>query len=64
MPAAKVGREWRFRRADLDEWLSEGGTLREQLEDEGLLMAMDEAKADPANQERIPLEVFLRERGL
>lgn len=29
LPAAKLGREWRFRRADLDAWLIEGGdTLR------------------------------------
>jgi excisionase family DNA binding protein len=28
LPAAKVGREWRFRKPDLDAWLSNGGTLR------------------------------------
>ena len=27
VPAAKVGRAWRFRKADLDEWLAKGGTL-------------------------------------
>lgn len=29
LPAAKVGREWRFRKPDLDAWLSNGGTLRQ-----------------------------------
>lgn len=28
IPAAKIGREWRFRKTDLDSWLSNGGTLR------------------------------------
>ena len=45
LPASKIGRAWRFRREDLDAWLANGGTLRERLEDEGLLMAMAEAKA-------------------
>ena len=27
IPAAKIGREWRFRKSDLDAWLSGGGTL-------------------------------------
>jgi len=64
IPAAKAGRAWRFLRADLDRWIHEGGDLRQRLEDEGLLMAMDEAKADPANRTWRPLEEVLRERGL
>ena len=28
LPAAKIGREWRFRKPDLDAWLSNGGTLQ------------------------------------
>ena len=64
VPAAKTGRKWIFRKVDLDEWLAEGGALREQLEDEGLLMAMDEAKRDPANGVSMSLEQFRRERGL
>jgi excisionase family DNA binding protein len=64
VPGAKTGRKWVFRRADLDNWLSAGAALREQLEDEGLLMAMEEAKADPRNHQGVPLEQFLRERGL
>ena len=30
LPAAKVGRVWRFRKLELDEWLARGGTLQEQ----------------------------------
>lgn len=30
LPAAKLGRRWRFRKADLDEWLSRGGTLQRE----------------------------------
>ena len=62
--AAKIGHLWRFFRTDLDAWLSEGSRLRQRLEDEGLLMAMDEAKADPANRTSRPLEEVLKERGL
>jgi excisionase family DNA binding protein len=48
LPAAKIGRAWRFRRTDLDRWLAEGGTRREELEDEGLLLEIEERKADLA----------------
>ena len=48
LPASKIGRAWRFRRADLDQWLAEGGTRREELEDEGLLLEIQERKADVA----------------
>jgi excisionase family DNA binding protein len=30
LPAAKVGRGWRFRKVDLDLWLSNGGTLQSE----------------------------------
>jgi excisionase family DNA binding protein len=54
LPASKIGRQWRFRRRDLDEWLAAGGTLREAIEDRGLLEAMEEAKADvAAGRERL-----------
>jgi len=48
VPASKIGRAWRFRRADLDQWLAEGGTRRQELEDEGLLMMIEERKAEVA----------------
>ena len=28
VPAAKLGRRWRFRKVDLDDWLARGGTLQ------------------------------------
>ena len=64
IPAAKIGREWRFRRADLDAWLAGGGTLREQMEDEGIAIIVAERKSDPANWVFRPVEEVLRERGL
>lgn len=42
LPAAKLGREWRFRRTDLDAWLAAGGDRYDALVDEG--MAMELAK--------------------
>lgn len=30
LPAAKIGRGWRFRKVDLDDWLSRGGTLQQE----------------------------------
>jgi PTS system nitrogen regulatory IIA component len=26
LPAAKIGRQWRLRKVDLDDWISRGGT--------------------------------------
>ena len=64
LPAAKLGREWRFRKADLDAWLSAGGTARKRLEDQGIAIVMAERMADPANRKLRDLEDVLRERGL
>jgi len=37
IPAAKTGRQWRFRKPLIDAWLTEGGTLRagSQAQDKG-----------------------------
>jgi len=66
LPASKIGRQWRFRRQDLDAWLVEGGTRREAFEDEGLLMAMEEAKAEVAagRSRLIPLAEAKKRLGL
>ena len=64
LPAAKLGREWRFRRTELETWLAEGGERYEALVDEGLALAMDEAAEDPANKERIPWEQVKAKHGL
>jgi excisionase family DNA binding protein len=55
IPAAKLGREWRFRRADLDRWLRRGGERYEALVDEGLADEMLERMREDTG-ERIPLE--------
>lgn len=36
LPAAKLGRNWRFRKADIDDWLEAGGSAYEKQVDEGL----------------------------
>jgi len=66
LPASKIGRTWRFRRADLDAWLAEGGTLRQTLEDEGLLSAMEEAKREVAEgrEKLVPWEEAKAALGL
>ncbi len=48
LPGAKLGRNWRFRKADIDDWLETGGTAYEKQVDEGLFLAMEEAKANVA----------------
>ena len=64
IPAAKAGRQWRFRKAELDEWLARGGERYEELVDEGIAIVMAERKADPANHQRIPWEQVKAEFGL
>jgi excisionase family DNA binding protein len=66
LPASKIGRAWRFRRADLDAWLAEGGTLRQTVEDEGLLAAMDEAKREVAEgrEKLVPWDEAKKALGL
>lgn len=64
VPAAKVGRQWRFRKADLDRWLALGGDLQEELVDEGMAILRAERMSDAASPETRPLEEVLKERGL
>lgn len=64
IPAAKLGREWRFRRADLDAWLAAGGDRYEELVNEGMDLELAERMADPANEERIPWEQVKAKLGL
>ena len=30
IPGAKVGRQWRFRKVDLDDWISQGGSRQNE----------------------------------
>ena len=45
IPAAKLGREWRFREADLDAWLAAGGDRYEARVEEELALELAERKA-------------------
>ena len=58
LPAAKLGREWRFRRADLDKWLRRGGDRYEKLVEK----AMDDElrrRIQEDTGERIPVEEIM-----
>ena len=61
IPGIKVGRQWRFDTAALEDWMAAGGTGYEQLVDEGLALSVAERMADPANSDTRPLEEVLRE---
>ena len=56
LPAARIGREWRFSRRQLLEWIEAGGDRYEDLVEGGLAVAAEEAMADPDNQQGIPWE--------
>jgi excisionase family DNA binding protein len=45
VPAMKLGREWRFTRSELDEWLTTGAAEYEALVDEGMAAVMNERMA-------------------
>ena len=62
VPAAKLGREWRFRRADLDAWLAAGGNRYEALVEEGMDLEWAERRRTD-NGVRIPLSEALARRG-
>lgn len=48
IPAARIGRRWKFSKRQLLEWLEEGGERYEALVDQGLLEATEETMADVA----------------
>jgi excisionase family DNA binding protein len=45
LPAAKVGRSWRFRREDVDDWFATGGSEGERVVTEGLAAVTRERMA-------------------
>jgi len=45
VPAMKLGREWRFNKADLDKWLTTGAAEYEALVDRGMAAVMNERMA-------------------
>jgi excisionase family DNA binding protein len=62
LPAAKLGREWRFRRADLDRWLRRGGDRYEKQVEEGMALEMRERMAEDDGK-RTTLDELLAEYG-
>ncbi len=62
IPAGKVGAQWRFDPDVLREWIRAGGSAYERQVDEGLALAVADAKADvAAGRERlVPLDAVLR----
>ena len=62
IPAAKIGRAWRFRKADLDAWLALGGDRYEELVDQGLVEATRKAMAEGGDP--IPWEQVKERLGL
>jgi excisionase family DNA binding protein len=65
MPAARIGRSWRFLKCEVDRWLARGADLDEDLVDEGLGYAALEALKDPRNQgKRVPIAEVKARLGL
>jgi excisionase family DNA binding protein len=62
IPAAKAGRHWRFRKPDLDEWLSRGGSLSERVVDRYLVELAKRRMAE--SEEMIPREQVRTDRDL
>jgi len=54
MPTAKIGREWRFSRRQLLEWIEEGGPIPESLVDEGLVTVAEHRTADADRSRIVP----------
>lgn len=53
IPAAKVGREWRFSRAQVLAWVERGGDMPQELEDWALTELVKERRARDADH-RVP----------
>ncbi len=64
MPAAKVGRGWRFSQRQLMSWIERGGVLYEEVVDQSLAEEADRRLNDPDNQERMPLAAVKARLGL
>jgi excisionase family DNA binding protein len=56
LPASKVGRNWRFRKADLDDWLATGGSESEDLVTEGLAAVTRERMATAREEDLVDWE--------
>jgi excisionase family DNA binding protein len=56
LPAAKLGRNWRFRKADIDDWLETGGSAYEKQVDEGLAAVTRERMQTAREEELVDWE--------
>jgi excisionase family DNA binding protein len=64
IPAAKVGREWRFSHRQLLAWIEAGGYLSEELVERGIEAVVADRLAQDADQPSIPWEQIEAELGL
>ena len=64
MPAAKIGREWRFSQRQLLAWIEIGGTPFEEIVDLGVLDAVLESIATERVEDARPLDEVAAELGL
>jgi excisionase family DNA binding protein len=66
IPAAKIGRAWRFRRKELDEWVGAGGDIPEELVDWAFTELVKErmAEAERTGEKPIPWEQVKKDLGL
>ncbi len=64
MPAAKIGREWRFSRRQLLAWIEIGGTPFEEIVDLGVLDAVLESIATEPAEDLLDWEDVKAELGL
>ena len=63
LPAAKLGREWRFRRSDLDAWLQAGGGRYGAIVAEGMSLELAERRSEDGGA-RVALSDLLRRNAL
>ncbi|NPV46021.1 MAG: helix-turn-helix domain-containing protein [Armatimonadetes bacterium] len=63
IPASKVGRQWRFSRAQLLAWIENGGDLPQELEDWALLELVQERRVADTGK-RVPWEDIKARLGL
>jgi excisionase family DNA binding protein len=63
IPASKLGRQWRFSKAQLLAWIEKGGELPQELEDWALMELVKERRATDTGK-RIPLSEIKARLGL
>jgi excisionase family DNA binding protein len=64
VPAAKTGRKWLFRKAELDAWLARGGVLPERLVNQWLIESSEEILRNTRDDEWLSTEQVKAELGL